>query len=125
MLIQTRVAIANGAALSNEVDLGGHKVVAIQMPASWTAADLTLVARPGIPDGRAGTSNDALQDVYDSADAEVVIEAAAARYIVLDGVEREALDAIRVCKFRSGTTGVPVNQGAAREILLVTEPKLT
>ncbi len=102
--------IANGASLSGEVDLEGQAVQAIQMPAAWTAANLTFVAS----DVTGGTFN----PVHDDAGAEVTVTAAAARCIGLDAVARE-LDGLRFVKVRSGTTGVPVIQGADRTLTLV------
>lgn len=40
------VTIPNGASLSDEIDLEGFKLAAIEMPSAWTAANLTLAACP-------------------------------------------------------------------------------
>src|SRR5690349_1527720 len=42
-----QLTIPNGAALSNEADLTGWQLMAVQMPAAWDAAALTFQARPG------------------------------------------------------------------------------
>lgn len=102
--------IANGAALSGAVDLQGNTIVGIQMPSSWTAANLTF---QGSADGTT------YQDVYDTSGTEVVITAAASRCIVVNPATFQAL---RFLKIRSGTTGTPVNQGAARTISLIVKP---
>lgn len=99
--------IANGASLSGAIHLRGHRLFAIQMPAAWTAADLTL---QGSFDGTT------YADIYDEDDAEVVVEAAQARFIILDPTKFLGLQRLKV---RSGTTGSPVNQGAARELQLI------
>lgn len=116
-LSRAKAAIANGASLSTqEVDLGAHEVVAIQMPASWTAANLTFQGHPNMPDPEPASP---LQDVYDSGGTEVTVTAAAGHYIVLTPAHRDALAGLDKIKVRSGTTGVPVNQGAARELIFV------
>ena len=104
------LTIANGASLSGEIDLEGFKNFAIEMPAAWTAANLTFQA--------ASASGGTFQNVHDDAGTEVVVTAAAARVIGMDAVKRE-LAALRFIKIRSGTTGTPVNQGAARTLTLI------
>lgn len=101
--------IANGASLSGVVDLGGRKLVAIDMPAAWTAANLTF---------QASCDGVTYDDLYDGA-AERTLTVAASRYqaqVISDWV------GIRFLKLRSGTSGVPVNQGADRIISLVVQP---
>jgi hypothetical protein len=99
--------IANGASLSDAVNLQGGRLVAIVMPAAWTAGDLTF---------QASADGTTFNNVYDEDDAEVVVEAAASRHIILNpGVWL----GIRQIKVRSGTSGAAVNQGGARLITLV------
>lgn len=105
--------IANGASLSSEVDLSGFVLRAIQMPADWTAANLTLQSKP--------RSSDTLQNVYDKGGTEFTITAADDRYLVPVGADAEVLQALAFIKIRSGTAGSAVNQGAARTLLLVVE----
>lgn len=117
-------AIANGAALSNICDLRNHRIVAIEMPAAWTAASITFQSI--IRDDAGGQSTaltETFLDVYDSAGAEVAITAAASHYIVLTDIQRQELAGLGRTKIRSGTTGTPVNQGAARTVRLVVEPR--
>ncbi len=102
--------IANGASLSDEVDLAGESAQALVMPAAWTAANLTFVA--------SDVSGGTFVPVHDDAGVEVSVTAAASRCIGFDAVARE-LDGLRFVKVRSGTTGVPVNQGAARALVLI------
>lgn len=100
--------IANGASLSAAVHLHANRLFAIQMPASWTAANLTF---QGSFDGTT------YADLYDDTGTEVTVTAAASRFILLStpamffGLQR--------IKVRSGTTGSPVNQGGAREVELI------
>lgn len=101
--------IANGASLSDAVDITAGLLIAIQMPAAWTAAVLTFQA-----------SHDGVTfaDVYDSAGAERSVTVAAGRHVTLD----TANFGMRFVKVRSGTAAAPVNQGAQRVLQLVTVP---
>lgn len=101
--------IANGSSLGDGIDLGGSSVIGIQMPASWTAANLTFQA-----------SHDGVTyaDLYDSA-GEFTVTAAASRFIVIDPT---TLLGARYLKVRSGTAGAAVNQGAARTLVLIVKP---
>jgi hypothetical protein len=105
-----RVTIAASAALSAIAEIGDNRIAAIVMPATWTTANLTF---------QASIDGTDFFDVYDEAGAEYSVTAGASRYIGLDAGALE-LSAINYIKVRSGTTGSPVNQGAAREIILVT-----
>ena len=102
--------IANGASLSDELDLVNHRIVTIFMPAAWTAANLTFQV--------AAVTGGTFQDLYDDVGTEVVVTAAVSRAIGVDLVAG-ALASPRFIKIRSGTTGTPVNQGAARSIVLI------
>ena len=99
--------IANGVALAGAVELGGSALVGIQMPAAWTAANLTA---------QISVDGTTYQDMYDDEGNEVTITAAASRFIQLIPSEWAGVHYI---KLRSGTTGTPVNQGAARTLTLV------
>ena len=99
--------IANGASLSGAVNLRGARLAAIVMPADWTAADLSF---------QAGIDATTLFNVYDEADAEVVVQAADDRFIILDPHRWRA---VRTLKIRSGTAGSPVAQGGDRAITLI------
>ncbi len=105
---EIRVAtIANGAALSDAVVIGVGEIVALDVP-TITSAALTF---EGSSDG--GTT---FRDLYDSAQAEVSIAASTGdRYIQAPA----ALKGVDQIKVRSGTSGTPVNQGAARLIRLI------
>lgn len=94
--------------ISAEIDLGkGGKLQGIYMPAAWTTADITLQA--------ASSSGGTFLDVYDDAGTEASISAAASRYITL---YPDQFAGVRFIKIRSGTTGTPVNQAAARSLVL-------
>lgn len=101
-----KVTIANGASVSGSVELGGDSIVGVAMPAAWTAAQL------GVEASVDGTN---FSPCYDAAGDELLIAAAASRYIVL---APEMTKGLRYVRLRSGTVAAPVNQGAAREISL-------
>lgn len=101
--------IASGESLSGAVDLGGRKLVAIVMPAEWTAAGMTFQASP---DGVT------YYNVYDGA-TERSLSVAASYYSALNIADWVG---IRWVKVRSGTAGSAVNQGAERTITLVVQP---
>lgn len=99
--------ILNGQSVSDVQDLGGLHLAAIAMPAAWTAAGITLQ-----------TSFDGVTwyDVQANG-IELLLPAAASQYVVLDFTTTIALGPL--VKIRSGTLGTPVNQGAARGLILV------
>lgn len=101
------VTIASGASLSPEVGMDGYHLIGIVMPAAWTAAAITF---QGAADGATYNS------VYDNNGTEVTVQASASRHIQLTPSLLSGLSAV---KLRSGTAGVPVNQGADRVLGLV------
>ena len=101
--------IESGGSLSGAVDLGGRKLVAIDMPASWTAASLTF---------QASFDGATYDNMYDGATERTLIVAASYYSMLNIG---DWLGA-RYIKLRSGTSGTPVNQAAARTITLVVQP---
>ena len=104
------VTIANGGNLSSAVDLTGQILLCIQTPAAWTAAVITL---QGSADG------DTYANLWHPLTGEVSLAAAASRIFAL---EPAMFLGIRYLKIRSGTSGTPVNQGAARTIMIVMYP---
>lgn len=98
-----QVQIANAASLSDEFETQGAKTVTLELPAITSAAlTFQAKARPG------GT----LQNVYDSAGNEVTVPASTgARTVTV-----AALGGLWSFVIRSGTSGVPVAQGALRTI---------
>jgi hypothetical protein len=108
---KTTVTIANGASLSSAGDLGGTRLVGIIMPAAWTAAALTFqVSYDG------GTT---FANLYDEYGLEYTVTADAGRAIKVPALD--FLIGAQV-KVRSGTSGTPANQGAARDLILVSMP---
>lgn len=107
------VVIAEDASLSAatvtdpSLEYEGIVPVAVQMPATWTAANLTFQVSY---DGGATYVN--LTDEG----TEYAVEAAASQGIALDA--NVFLGATHM-KVRSGTVGTPVNQAAARTLSIV------
>jgi len=113
--------IANGTALSSTINLHGHVLVALVTPAVWTAAAMTFQVPVYDPVSGAAT----WIDLYDDAGVEVTIAsaaipAAAARAFVNKAV-LEQLAALHQFRIRSGVTATPVNQGAERQITVLTK----
>lgn len=104
------VTIAKGLSLSDAADLGTGRLVGIIMPAGWTAAALTFQANA---DG-----GETFYDVYDDATERTITSsgAAASRFLSLPLSDWLGMRGLKV---RSGTGALPVNQGAARSIILV------
>jgi hypothetical protein len=101
----TDFSIANGQSLSNAIDLKENGLCGLYMPAAWDAADLTLVGATSL----SGT----YQNVNDKDGTEMLIKAAASRFILLNPADFAGL---RFLKLRSGTSGAAVAQTAARTI---------
>lgn len=99
--------IANGASLSDALDLGNARLYSIQMPAAWTAAALTF---------QASAEGVTYADVHDTNGTELSYTVAASRFVRLTP---DPWFGTRFLKIRSGTSGTPVNQGGARIITLV------
>lgn len=108
MPIVTRTAtIANGESLSAAIEIDGSAVVGVVMPASWTAANLTL---------QASHDDTTFNNVYDELGTEKTVVASTSRYIPLNPADFLGANSIKV---RSGTSGTAVNQAAARSVIVV------
>lgn len=108
-LVSRSVAVANGESLSAVVDLAGFTLVRIDMPAAWTAANLTVQT---CTTSVAATC----RDLYDEFGNEVEIVAAQGRAIRTSPGDYTLA---RYWRFRSGTSAVPVPQAADRFLILV------
>jgi hypothetical protein len=103
----TTATIASGGSLSDVVRCPGGKAwAAIQMPASWTAANLTF---------QVSLNGTTFYDLYDDLGIEVTVTAGATRTIRLVAGDWWAAPWMKI---RSGTTGTPVAQGAERLLTL-------
>jgi hypothetical protein len=98
--------IANGAALSDAVELGAYEPLAVVMPAAWTAAGLSF---------QASFDGAAYVDVHDAA-GELTTAAGASRAIALDP---DKFLGARKLKIRSGTAAAAVNQLAERKLTVI------
>jgi hypothetical protein len=107
-LTTIKATIPINTALSQTIDTMGFPLAGIEMPAAWTAANLTF-------DG-AVSGSAAIQPVYDELGVEVLVIAAASIFI---NIPPSKLAGVRYLRVRSGTAGVPVNQQAARDLILV------
>lgn len=118
--LEAKFTIATSTTLSAEIQLEDRRIVAIIMPAAWTAAAISLKGANILPGKRAATED--LQDVFDSAGAEINITAVQGHYVVLTQAHREALASLRRVVLRSGLTAAAVAQLADRTLTIVTEP---
>jgi hypothetical protein len=110
--LQHTAVIATGVSLSLAVDLGKETLLGYIMPASpnWTAADITFQSSPDdiVP----------YSDIYDNTGTEISHSVAAGRFVRVNPAEWIG---VRFVKFRSGTAAAPVNQVAARSIILISK----
>lgn len=97
----------NTSIMATGIDLQGCTPAAIEMPSAWDAANITLAASK--------TLSGTYINVYDQFGTEVTITAAASRFIVLPPADWWSF---RYIKLRSGTSGTPVNQTAARTLTI-------
>lgn len=113
------VQIDQSTSLSSAVDIKGQIIVGFEMPASWTAADLTFQAAR-LEAGDEVTYRNLYHSDADGTDAEVTIGAGSDRFI---GVDNPAVfGPVDYVKVRSGTAAAAVNQGADRTIYVYTVP---
>lgn len=108
-VVQIAANIASGQSVSGTVYLHGAVLLAISMPAAWTAADITFL----------GWNGSEWQNVYDDAGNEVTLTAPAAGRIIVNAGVLEKLAPLRWIALRSGTAGSPVAQGADRLITII------
>ena len=106
--VKDTVVIASGASLSGVLSLVGKTLTDIIMPSAWTAANLTFQY--------SDSENGTFVDMYDDAGTEYLVVAGASRGISLDP---RAFVGKNFLKIRSGTSGTPVNQGAARTLTCI------
>jgi len=104
------VTISASTSLGPAIDLSGQRLAAIQIPASWTAANLTF--QIGIGD----TVDSATYfNMFDSGGNEYTVTAAASETLMIPFAD---FIGVRFLKIRSGTNGTPVNQAADRKLLV-------
>lgn len=104
MLIVDIGTNADGITGNSVANIGSYRAAGIQMPAAWTAANLTFqVSYDGVT----------FANLYDNSGNEYTVTAAASRTILLPLVD---FLGIAYLKIRSGTSATPVTQGAARQL---------
>lgn len=102
--------IPNGQSQSNTIQVAeGVRIVGFVMPAAWTAAAITILG---------SVDNTNFFPVHNGAGTEISFTVAASRHVDLTGTR---LNSLRFFKLRSGNTATPVNQGAARDIIILEE----
>lgn len=104
--------IADGASLSDAVDLGaGLSLVGIVVPSTWTAAPISFAASLTL----VGT----YYPLYTAAGAEVVTGSIAGGTAVWIALDPADFAGIRYLKLRSGTVAAPVTQSGGDTLVLV------
>ena len=108
------LTIANGAAISDALDISNRTLVGVITPSAWTAAAISFTVSMD------GTT---YYPLY-KGDAEVTIatgqiSATEARAFRLDPVDFAGWKYVKV---QSGINGTTVNQGAARSVIAVARP---
>lgn len=102
-----KAVIPAAGSVSNSIDLEDYQFCGFQMPAGWTAANITILA---------ATSRDGTyQPVYQYG-IEVTEHVIAGKYCAVENPM--AFATLKYIKIRSGTETTPVNQAAEREIIL-------
>lgn len=112
------ITIASGASITTVVDgsgvplndMYGTNLVALIMPAIWTAASVTF---------QVSIDNTNFYNLYNPDGTEYVVVAVSGHCVTLDP---EDFAAFRFLKIRSGTSGSPVNQGQDSILTLITRP---
>jgi hypothetical protein len=112
--MSTRAIILNGASLSGEVDLRKQRLIGVQFPAAWTAADLSFQ----VADVSGGTFGETFIDPGTGVGAALLLDAAASQVSFFNTTR---LIGNCFVKVRSGPSGAPVNQGGDRALILLTE----
>lgn len=111
------IDVSEDDAISNEQDLSAFRLVAIQMPADWTAADIAFYSRPRLDPGDGGNATSQLA---------FVIQVAADTYRVLTEGEQAMSDGLWMTKLVSvDHASLPDEeaQGADRALIAVLAPR--
>jgi hypothetical protein len=106
------ITIALGASLSDEIDLGGASILAIETPAAFTGTVLTFQA--------SRTTGGTYKNVHDDAGIEVSVTVGVGRMVAID-LAALKLASFRYIKIRSGTSAIPVVEDAERTLYLITK----
>lgn len=107
-LYSETATIAINQSLSAAIDLKGRSLVGIMMPSAWTTAQLSF---------QVSLDGSTYVNLYNTQGDEFISEASTSRFIAMSQFE---FLPVRYVKIRSGTSAVPVNQAAARSLVLAT-----
>lgn len=110
--IEGVVNIANGANVSDAIDVNGLAVLGFQLPAAWTAAGVSF---------QASKDNSTYGILKYEGTEYTAASLVASDFVTLNP---QAFIGVRWLKLVSGTSGTGVNQGGARAISLITAPIL-
>lgn len=113
MNYRTLVTIPAGQSVSEEIDVSDSVIVGIVMPDTWTAANITFLAAARDDQNGAPAT---FVPIHDAAGTELSVTTAANRMV---SIAPDATRPARRIKLRSGTTATPVNQLAARTLIVV------
>lgn len=105
-LIESSVTIAS-TTVSGVLDCTQGRVVRIDVPIPWTAANMTF---------QVSGDNATFTDLYDASGTEYTVtvgSTSTSRSVIIPYAD---LIGARFLKIRSGTTGTPVDQGGSRVI---------
>lgn len=118
--------IANGASQSSIIDCGSeYTLCSVEVPTSWTAADITFLGATHTGNTAPATWGDSPQDELEAllTFRPIIIPAGTEYTLVLGGtgdkivaIPEGVLEGVQFLKIRSGTAAAPVNQGAARTL---------
>lgn len=108
-------------ALSGVVDLGSHTLVAIEMPEAWAGTTITFQSKAKVAEDVTNSvgvqqNSEDLDDVYDSAGAEISMTVSGGKIVVPTAAHAAALAPLRFLRVRSGTSAAPFNQNPTRII---------
>lgn len=98
--------IANGASESEAIDTWMWTLLSVQMPAAWTLAALTVL----------GSADGVTYGTLVGASGALSVAAPAVNEVLT--FDPAATFGVRYIKLKSGTVAAPVNQGAARTLMV-------
>ena len=116
------VQIPANQSLSGEIDLGTHRLIAIEIPTTFSGSTLTFQSKSNRSEDdnpNAEVAQEFWKNVVDDTGTEVSVTVAANQIVVIGTVTKAALGALRYLRIRSGTSAAPFNQNPTREIKLI------